>query len=367
MLKEASARRESIRLGGQFSKHLMGGPNETAPSLTISTKRLNRLRAYEPRDLTVSVEAGMPWRKFQRLLFEQRQMAPLDPIYADGSTVGGVVAANLSGPRRRQFGTARDLVIGMQFAMLNGRLVESGGMVVKNVAGLDMAKLMIGSFGTLAAITYVNFKVCPMPPAERTFAVEFATADEAIDARDRLIRGPLQPGAVDLLNPQLSPELGFRRWTLLLWFGGNDALIARVEKEMGSFASVKSADGLVWETLQGFAARFLEKFTDGAVVRISTPLTGVGPLMRDLPAAALSRAASGVTYAYFLRSAAAAKWVAKAAAHNQRAMIEFASEAARQTLELWPSPGGDFEMMRRIKRMFDPGGLLNRGRLYRHI
>ena len=92
-------------------------------------------------------------------------MVPLDPPFAEAATVGGVVAANSSGPRRRLYGTARDLVIGMQFATLEGKLVQSGGMVVKNVAGLDMAKLMIGSFGTLAAIAVVNFKLLPMPEA----------------------------------------------------------------------------------------------------------------------------------------------------------------------------------------------------------
>ena len=86
-------------------------------------------------------------------------MVPLDPPFSAGATVGGVVASNSSGPRRRLYGTARDLVIGMQFATLEGKLVQSGGMVVKNVAGLDMAKLMIGSFGTLAAIAVVNFKL----------------------------------------------------------------------------------------------------------------------------------------------------------------------------------------------------------------
>ena len=83
-------------------------------------------------------------------------------------TVGGVVAANISGSARRLYGTARDLVIGMTFATMDGKLVKTGGMVVKNVAGLDMGKLMIGSFGTLAAIASVNFKLVPKPAAART-------------------------------------------------------------------------------------------------------------------------------------------------------------------------------------------------------
>ena len=130
---------------------------------------MNRILQYEPRDLTISVEAGLPWADLTSYAGGERQMIPLDPPFADRATVGGVVAANTSGPRRRLYGTVRDVVIGMKFATLEGKLVQSGGMVVKNVAGLDMAKLMIGSFGTLAAIAVVNFKLAPAPPATRTF------------------------------------------------------------------------------------------------------------------------------------------------------------------------------------------------------
>ena len=143
------------------------------PDECISTARLDRVLEYEPRDLTISVEAGLPWKDLERTLAGNRQMVPLDPPFADAATVGGVVAANSSGPRRRLYGTARDMVIGMQFATLEGKLVKSGGMVVKNVAGLDMAKLMIGSFGTLAAIAVVNFKVLPAPEVERSFLLRF--------------------------------------------------------------------------------------------------------------------------------------------------------------------------------------------------
>ena len=139
----------------------MAGPSPRADGACLDARRCSRVLQYEPHDLTISVEAGLPWCELTRVLAENRQMVPLDPPFADAATVGGVVAANSSGPRRRLYGTARDLVIGMKFATLEGKLVQSGGMVVKNVAGLDMAKLMIGSFGTLAAIAVVNFKLLP--------------------------------------------------------------------------------------------------------------------------------------------------------------------------------------------------------------
>ena len=154
------------------------------------------------------------------------------------STVGGVVAANLSGPRRRLYGTARDMIIGMTFATLEGRLVQSGGMVVKNVAGLDMAKPMVGSFGTLAAIAVVNFKVFPMPAASRTFVSEFATAPEAFAERDRILSSVLQPSAIDIVN---WPSGIFR---LLIRVQGNAAVLDRFARASCRMAHVE--DDTAW-------------------------------------------------------------------------------------------------------------------------
>ena len=139
----------------------------------INTGGLRRVLKYEPNDLTVSVEAGMPFADLQALLAKNRQMVALDPPFFAKATVGGVIATNSSGPMRRSYGTARDQVIGMKFATLAGKQVSSGGMVVKNVAGLDMGKLMIGSFGTLAVITSVNFRLHPMPEQTHTFVFSF--------------------------------------------------------------------------------------------------------------------------------------------------------------------------------------------------
>ena len=197
-LHNAATHHRTIRLGGCFSKDRLGG-EVTLADTTASTCSMRRVLQYEPHDLTISVEAGIPFRELEKLLASNRQMLPLDPPWPE-STVGGVVAANLSGPRRRLYGTARDMIIGMTFATLEGKLIRSGGNVVKNVAGLDMAKLMVGSFGTLAAIAVVNFKVFPMPEGSRTFVMNFTTAAEAFAERDRILRGVLQPSAIDIVN-----------------------------------------------------------------------------------------------------------------------------------------------------------------------
>ena len=179
---ESAASARSIALSGAGSKSAMGG-SPSAGEVDLRLDKLSGILEYEPHDLTIRVAAGTPWRVLMATLAEQGQMLPLDPPCAATATVGGVVASNCSGPRRRAFGTARDMVIGMTLATLDGKLVQTGGMVVKNVAGLDMQKALIGSFGTLAAIASVNFKLAPLPEASRTFLFDFDDAEEWPGAR----------------------------------------------------------------------------------------------------------------------------------------------------------------------------------------
>jgi glycolate oxidase FAD binding subunit len=367
----ASTRQQTIELGGHFSKRLMGGP-AAAANMTISTAAMRRVRQYEPRDLTISVEAGISYCELRSLLAGHRQMIPLDPPYADTATIGGIIACNCSGPRRRLYGTARDLVIGMQFATLEGKLVESGGMVVKNVAGLDMSKLMIGSFGTLAAIAVVNFKLIPQSPCERTFRFSFGSLDEAVAARDAILTSPLDPAAIDLLNPAAAATAKMEKpaWVLAVWAGGNAAAIARYERElaaMGAQAIPVGEESAFWRAIQDFTPRYLDAHEDGAVVRVPCTLKELRAAMQPIPGSAIARAGSGVCYAYFEHSGDAAVFAAETAREYSETVVEFAPENRKEEMDLWPAPGQDLEIMRRIKHMFDPQQLLNRGRLYRRI
>jgi glycolate oxidase FAD binding subunit len=368
-LGDAASNKRTITLNGNSTKHLMAGPIEAA-DVSITTTGLRRVLEYEPHDLTISVEAGLPWRELTSVLAANRQMVPLDPPFADGATVGGVVASNCSGPRRRLYGTARDLIIGMRFATLEGKLVQSGGMVVKNVAGLDMAKLMIGSFGTLAAIAVINFKVQPVPDAERSFLLPFRTLDEAIAARNQVLASPLQPVAIDLLNPAAARTFGGDRWMLAVRTAGNADSVERYERELahiaGRLAVEHGAPETLWSDLESFTPSFLAANGDGVVVRVSCTLKDMEGIMAAFEVPAVARAGSGVCYGYFERHEAAATWVS-IAARAFKTVVEFSPQESKHSMELWPSPGGDFEIMRRVKNLFDPSNLLNRGRLYRRI
>jgi glycolate oxidase FAD binding subunit len=365
-LARAAAKRKTIELGGHFTKRSGAGP-VPAPDVTISTSRLTRILAYEPRDLTISVEAGITYSELSRTLAANRQMIPLDPAFSEQATIGGIVASNSSGPRRRLYGTARDLVIGMKFATLEGKMVQSGGMVVKNVAGLDMGKLMIGSWGALAALASVNFKLLPMPAVERTMLLPVESPAAAFEIRDRIVRGVVQPSAIDFLNLQAAGELGYAHALLAVEFGGNQSVVARCREELSHLSTAMepapNEARTFWSRVQNFTPHYLEKFSSGAVVRISSTLSDMREVLESVSGPAIARAGSGVVYAYFNRSNAAAQWMA--ANTRWTSVMEYAPSADREKLTLWPSPGSDIEIMKRIKGMFDPHNLLNRGRYYR--
>lgn len=366
-LRAAAAAGRTIALGGGFSKPGMGGPLFPA-EVVISTRRLNRVLQYDPRDLTISVEAGMRFAEFSRILAEHRQMAPLDPFLAEQATVGGVLATNLSGPRRRLYGTARDMLIGLRFATLEGKLVESGGMVVKNVAGLDLARLMVGSFGTLGAIVSANFRLAPIPPGWGTFVQPFERLEQALQARNRILTSPLGPAALDLLNPAAAARLGRQGYLLAVEVGGSPAVLERWARELAGWQALESeqADAF-WRGVREFTPEFLKAHADGAVVRVSATLSGLGAVLANLEAPAVARAGSGVLWAYFSECERAAEWIRQAAARGWKAVMEFAPPERKHDLPLWPAPGDDFALMQRLKQMFDPRSLLNRGRLYGRI
>lgn len=373
-LHKASAASQTISVIGNNSKRLMGGP-VLRSDVTISTARLRRILQYEPNDLTISVEAGLPFRELQALLAQRRQTIALDPPFCAQSTIGGVVASNSNGPMRRAVGTARDLIIGMEFAMLDGKLIKTGGMVVKNVAGLDMGKLMIGSFGTLAVITSLNFRLHSLPPHTRTFLFAFADLEPALEKRNTILQSVLQPTAVDLISPPAAARLGRRGYLLAVRAGGSPAVLNRYARDLdGAEQLASDHDTNFWQQIREFTPEFLRRQPAGVVLRFSTSLTDVGAIARLVPGAFISRAASGVTYIYLTSWQSVPLLWDAAKTRGWGAVVEFAPDDIRadKEKELWLAPASPraddtFAIMKRVKQMFDPANLLNRSRLYGRI
>lgn len=336
VLAVAASQRQKIRMGGNFSKDHVhpSGPSD----VTVSTRALNRVLIFEPKDLTISVEAGLPYSELTRLLSEHQMMIPLDPPYSDSSTIGGVIAANSSGPRRRLYGTARDLVIGMTFATTEGRLIQSGGMVVKNVAGLDMGKLLIGSWGTLGAIVSLNFKLTPKPHQTRTFILRFKVLSDAVRRRNDILASVLQPIALDLLNPAAAQRIGLDgAWSLIVETAGNPAVLDRYQREF-SDGEVIGCD--IWKKISEFTPQFLADHPEGTVETKRHTLGQLEAVAGSAEGMLIARAGNGVSYVHRSHGPA---------------------------VDPWPAPGSELTVMQRIKNMLDPGGLLNQGRLYGRI
>lgn len=168
--------------------------------LVLGFSRLNRLVEHEPGDLTATVEAGMTVAALQSALRSRGQWLSLDPPDAERATVGGVLSTNASGPRRHLYGTARDLLIGVTVVTAAGAVVKGGGKVVKNVAGYDLPKLFIGSYGTLGIIVEATVKLRPLPDDERLVGVGFDRLKDGGAAVRALMASDLIPNAVELLD-----------------------------------------------------------------------------------------------------------------------------------------------------------------------
>ena len=371
-LRRCGREQSSVESGGSFSKRLFGGPVAEA-RYRLSTQRLNRLLAYEPADLTVSVEAGMRFEELTRILAENNQFLPLDPPFGADSTIGGVLAANASGPRRRRYGTARDMTIGMRFATLEGRLVSTGGMVVKNVTGLDMAKLMIGSYGTLAVIASANFKIFPRPESNVTFLFRAASIESLLAIRNAILQGVLQPVAVDWLDPRASASAGCgESHALLIEASGNVAATKRFEQAFkdlasGEGAEIERPEAAIWEEVRETVPQWLAAHPHGAAIRASTVSTRLGELIRlagDAGCGVTLRAANATGHLLAPDLETARLALGKLREQGFRATLEAASNEVKGGLNAWVVGDREFEVMQRIKADFDPLQLLNRGRLY---
>ncbi|MBA4018614.1 MAG: hypothetical protein C0483_15725 [Pirellula sp.] len=184
-------------LGGGTALHC--APIGKRQGCGIATTALNRLVDYPARDLTITVEAGMTVAALQQTLATENQFLPLDVPQAGDATVGGALAMNAAGPRRFGYGTIRDYVIGISAVDGRGTAFSAGGRVVKNVAGYDFCKLLVGSLGTLAVVTQVTFKVKPRPAAAAYLVHGLASLEQAESLAVAMAASQTTPVSVNLL------------------------------------------------------------------------------------------------------------------------------------------------------------------------
>ncbi|MDH7499661.1 MAG: FAD-binding oxidoreductase, partial [candidate division NC10 bacterium] len=292
-LKAAGKSKISVIPRGSGTKMGWGNPPRSA-DLVLDLSGLRGILEYNPENLTVTAECGLPLSGLQEALATKGQFLPLDPPHFLSASLGGIVACNAYGPRRLIYGTARDMVLGMRVALADGSLVNLGGRCVKNVSGYDLCKLFIGSLGTLGIIGEMTFKVYPLPEQEVIQVGAFGEAAQALGLAESLLHSALFPSALEVLDPPLASvwaeQMGISHrqqdWLLLIGWAGFSEDIARLLGEgRSAFLRHQGRDGEVcesarakrgWEVL-GHLTRYLKIWPEGFVLcRICLPLAQVG-------------------------------------------------------------------------------------------
>lgn len=203
VVRFAAAEKLAIIPVGSRSKLAIGMP-PSRYDIALDMTAINHIAHYDPGDLTLSVDAGLTLAQLNPVLAQHRQFLPLLLPFYSVATIGGAIASGLDSPLRQAFGTARDFLVGAEFIDGTGAQCKSGGRVVKNVTGYDLHKLLIGSLGTLAVITRLNFRTFPAPQASRGFVASFPGPEGALALRRKIAESPLSPLTLDVLNPHLA-------------------------------------------------------------------------------------------------------------------------------------------------------------------
>ena len=364
VVADAARDRRTVRIIGSGTKSYVG--DVAATDMELGTSRLTGVIDHEPADLTVTVGAGMRIADVALALERAGQFLPLDPPHTAEATVGGVIAANSNGFWRARYGGVRDLLIGTRVALADGTVARAGGRVVKNVAGYDLDKLLVGSFGTLGVIVEATFKVLPVPAATDGLMAKFGRASDAFGAADAVVRGASR---VEACVVEWSEGAA---WQLAVRARGSLPTVkraiddARREVALHQGTPRMLADDL--DRMRELPARA----ADGALVRVALPVAAMPAFSETAArlenlATLVADAASGVVRVHLVgdddavvRSAEAILLAARVVGGAGR--VERRADQLRAHLPTWPTrPNGDF-LMRRIKDSFDPAGVLEPGR-----
>ena len=358
---DAAARRTPLRIMGA-GRWLDANRPVQAPA-ALGTRELAGIVEYVPGDLTITVGTGTTLAEIARTTGEASQFLALDPFGDDEGTIGATVATASTGPLGTHFGTPRDAVLGLEFVTGDGKVVRGGGRVVKNVAGFDLARLLVGSWGTLGVITEVTLRLRARPEVDATLAIPVNDDPAAVrELRRRLASLPFTPFAAELLNAPLARQLGLRDGAVLLArFGGNASAAAAQRQALASLGDAEQRPATVWSALRATEP------SGAVVVRLSQPPSRIGETWREAGRIASALPAT-LACASLLRGIV--RCVVPAATDDATLRAALASKFdgirifERLPAALWPeltrSPVAD-RLSRGIRRAYDPHHLLNPG------
>jgi len=350
MTARASLKNLFIRGGG--TKDFYGEPYPASVQGSILDLSAYRgVVSYQPSELVITVRAGTPLTEIEQLLAEHRQMLAFEPPrYGEGSTVGGCVAAGLSGPRRMMAGSLRDFVLGASLLDASGAVLRFGGEVMKNVAGYDVARLLAGSLGIFGPLLDVSLKVAPRPLVEQTIELQMGEG-EALAQFNAWRSLPLPISATSWLEVQGEGVLRVR-------LSGSEAALASARARIGGRCLEPDEAAQWWDSLRDqthvfFQARPLWR----VCVPPSTPPLGLGQVLIEWNGGQ-RWLADGEIEPDFVRKAAAR--------HGGHATLFRAAGQPLVPVFHPPSPGVR-AISERLKQEFDPTGMFNPGRLFREF
>jgi glycolate oxidase FAD binding subunit len=378
IVADAASARTPLAIVGSNTKAGIGRPAQT--EATLSSAGLIGVTLYKPAELVIAARAGTPLAEVVRTLAEKGQRLPFEPAdyrallgSAGEPTIGAIAAANISGPRRIMAGAARDSLIGVRFVNGRGEAVKSGGRVMKNVTGLDLVKLMAGSWGTLGFLTEVTFKVLPRPERAATLVVAGLDDARAIEALCAAVASPYEvTGAAHL--PAGLDGAGARTLIRIEGFSFSvDYRLGELKRLLKRHGAAEVVEGeaaeALWRAVRDVT--LLAEPRDKAVWRVSTAPTKGPALAAEVARAIDARwfydwSGGLVWLATDARGDAGASAIrAAAAAQGGHATLIRASAEVRAAVDVFePLAGPLMRITRDIKAAFDPAGVLNPGRMY---
>jgi glycolate oxidase FAD binding subunit len=361
---ELYARDTAFAFAGGGTELELGNAPRSLDTL-VKTTACNRVIDYDAQDQTITVEAGMTLAAVGAVLGSKAQFLAIDAADPDRTTVGGAIATNLYGGRRLRYGSIKDAIVGVEIVRPDGVRARGGGKVVKNVAGFDMPKLMVGSLGTLGAIVAATFRVYPIEEQSAAMVYHGVTVDQLTQICDELVGEALVPAAVTAYDTRNRGRYdcsvlfaGFRRGVEQQMKVAT-AIAFRLRLSAGAFAGglVASLDerehavrrGAPWRVTLSAPPTVLARFLATAPFLEGTRLA-IHPLLGAAFVAAEQCDAATIT-----------RW--RAGLERGSVVVNAMPQHARESVESWGEvPAPSLALMRRLKANFDPKGLCNAGR-----
>ena len=399
----ASANRDGAALyprGGGTRTDLGGVPDR--PGIVVDTTNINRLVAHNPADLTATFQAGATFQLVSEVLSQQGQFLAIDPPIPGRATIGGTLAAGVGGPTRWHFSHSRDAVIGMKVVQPDGRVTKSGGQVVKNVSGYDMSRLHIGGLGSLGIVLEVSFKLTPVPMYEKTVLATFATPRAAMEAAMRVFNSHVMPLAMTGLDGpaagRIDLDTGGLGFHLAVRLGGRPRTLDRQVNEVSGVCRDGGADQIeelggrsgprLWRALADFGWE-----TEGAPelnIKVTVMPDRVGDAIAavqlsrtpSLELATLAHPGFGtIEGSWFSGAAGPSAMRSQADSVDRDAIVDTVSRVrgkvaqlggsavvqrcpteVKHVIDIWGGEPPGFEVMRRMKSVYDPNHVMNPGR-----